>query len=255
MRTALVTGVSRGLGLHISQALKAAGYRVLGLGFTADPRNPAVDAYQHLDLGFPIDVEPFADEQIDVLINNASVYLDDPRRGYGDLLDLRVDDLIRTFAVNLFGPAQLAIGHAPRMIARRSGRIVNVSSGMGRLRDADGASFAYRSSKLALNSLTLSIARHFERAPGDLAALSFCPGWIRTSMGTDSAPIEPDVAVRALIDLLTLEGFRINGRFFRHRNELGWDIKGPDHVVPSSGSAGGSQNKATPTRAEANDGS
>ncbi|MFJ2220064.1 SDR family NAD(P)-dependent oxidoreductase [Streptomyces anulatus] len=227
MPSALVTGVSRGLGTHICHSLKAAGYRVLGAGLASSPGNDALDDYQIVDLRKPVAADLFACEDIDVLVNNAGVYLDDPRRGYGDVLSLSIDDLRDTFEVNLFGSAQLVLRYAPRMIARSSGRIVCVSSGMGRLQDADGASFAYRSSKLAINSLVLSVARHFGEATGELSAFSYCPRWIRTDMGTESAPHAPEPAAADLVRLLEFPAGQSNGRFFRGLRELGWDTQGP----------------------------
>ncbi|MFD7127483.1 MULTISPECIES: SDR family oxidoreductase [Streptomyces] len=227
MPTALVTGVSRGLGTHICHSLKAAGYRVLGAGLASSPGHGALDDYQVVDLRKPVAADLFASEDIDVLVNNAGVYLDDPRRGYGDVLSLSIDDLRDTFEVNLFGAAQLVLRYAPRMIARSSGRIVCVSSGMGRLQDADGASFAYRSSKLAINSLVLSIAHHFGEATGELSVFSYCPRWIRTDMGTESAPHAPEPAAADLVRLLEIPANQSNGRFFRGLRELGWDTQGP----------------------------
>jgi NAD(P)-dependent dehydrogenase (short-subunit alcohol dehydrogenase family) len=49
MLTALVTGVSRGLGLCITQALKRSGYRVLGVGLSQLPENSALDDYERVD--------------------------------------------------------------------------------------------------------------------------------------------------------------------------------------------------------------
>ncbi|MFE7741653.1 SDR family NAD(P)-dependent oxidoreductase [Nocardia sp. NPDC057455] len=234
---ALVTGVSRGLGWHICQALAAAGYRVLGAGMARSPQNDAVDDYRVIDLREPLTTDLFASEDVDVFINNAGVYLDDPRRGYGDLFDLRIDDLRKTFEVNLFGPTQMVLRYAPCMIARSSGRIVCVSSGMGRLQDADGASFAYRSSKLAINSMALTVARHFASSPGDLSAFSYCPGWIRTEMGTPLAPDDPESAAGDLVRLLAYPAARSNGRFFRRLDELGWDTQGPFVTEESIGAS------------------
>lgn len=227
MPTALVTGVSRGLGAHLCRALKAAGYRVLGAGLAAAAGHDALDDYRCLNLREPVPEDLFAAEDVDVLVNNAGVYLDDPRRGYGDLFALSHDDLRDTFEVNLFGTARLVLRYAPLMMARAAGRIVHVSSGMGRLQDADGASFAYRSSKLAANSLVLTVARHFADGPGDLSAFAYCPGWIRTGMGTPSAPHDPAPAAADLVRLLDAPAEASNGRFFRGLRELGWDTRGP----------------------------
>ncbi|MFJ2112739.1 MULTISPECIES: SDR family NAD(P)-dependent oxidoreductase [unclassified Streptomyces] len=227
MPTALVTGVSRGLGAHVCRALKSSGHRVLGVGLAAAPGTGDLDGYRVADLRAPLPPDLFAGEEVDVLVHNAGVYLDDPRRGYGDLFALSVADLRDTFEVNLFGAARMVLEYAPRMLDRGSGRVVCVSSGMGRLQDADGASFAYRSSKLALNSLVLSVARHFATGTGDLAAFAYCPGWIRTGMGTDEAPLDPGPVAEDLVRLLARPAAEANGRFFRGGAELGWDVRGP----------------------------
>lgn len=200
---------------------------MLGAGLAASPRNGDLDGYQVIDLRKLLSEDQLAFEDVDVLVNNAGVYLDDPRRGYGDFFALSPEDLRETFEVNLFGPAQLVRRYAPRMMARTSGRIVSISSGMGRLQDADGASFAYRSSKLAVNSLVLTVARLFAESRGNVAAFSFCPGWIRTGMGTGKAPDDPEAAAADLVRLLDWSAERVNGRFFRGTEELGWDTRGP----------------------------
>ncbi|MFE3578237.1 SDR family NAD(P)-dependent oxidoreductase [Streptomyces vinaceus] len=227
MSTALVSGVSRGFGSHLCRALRATGHRVLGVGLSSSPGGAPVDDYRAVDLREPLPRDLFPGQEIDVLVSNAGVYLDDPRLGYGDLFSLTDQDLRDTFEVNLFGAARLVLRHAPLMLARGAGRVVCVSSGMGRLQDADGASFAYRSSKLAANSLVLSVARHFAAAPGDLAAFAYCPGWIRTDMGTPDAPHEPAPAAEDLVRLLRVPAGQANGRFFRGLEELGWDTRGP----------------------------
>ncbi|SPF06734.1 SDR family NAD(P)-dependent oxidoreductase [Streptomyces sp. MA5143a] len=238
MPTALVTGVSRGLGAHLCRALKTSGHRVLGVGLAPAPAHGHLDDYRATDLRDPLPPDLFAGEEIDVLVHNSGIYVDDPRRGYGDLFALSEPDLRDTFEVNLFGAARVVQRYAPPMLARGSGRVVCVSSGMGRLQDADGASFAYRSSKLALNALVLSVARHFEAGHGDLAAFAYCPGWIRTDMGTGDAPLDPGPVAEDLVRLLDRPAAEANGRFFRGGAELGWDTRGP-FVGPAAESGGG----------------
>jgi NAD(P)-dependent dehydrogenase (short-subunit alcohol dehydrogenase family) len=225
VRTVLVTGVSQGFGLHLARYFKQRGFTVVGLGLAASPENPHLDAYERVDLA-RLETVPslVSDVEVDVLVNNASVYLDDPRRGYGDFFALAREDLRITYDTNVVAAAMLAQHVGRQMLARGTGRVVNVSSGMGRLRDADGEAFAYRSSKTALNSLTLTLARHFERAGTDLSAFSYCPGWIRTSMGTPTAPNLPEPTARSLVELSERGASGTNGRFFRGLDELGWDL-------------------------------
>src|SRR5205823_6172675 len=70
--TALVTGVSRGLGWHVCQALMKSGYRVLGVGTAAS--QPGLAGYRSLDLREPLPPDLFDGEEVDVLVNSAGVY-------------------------------------------------------------------------------------------------------------------------------------------------------------------------------------
>lgn len=222
-KTALVTGVSRGLGYHICSLLKLDGFRVLGVGKDSESSNPSVDRYLTADFvsGYSLQ-DTFLDESIDVLINNAAIYRDDPRRGYGPIPSLLVSDLVATFHVNFFAAVSLTLRVLPGMVNTGFGRIVNVSSGMARFSDIDDTSFAYRSSKLALNSLSAAISHYFSDNLRDLSAFSYCPGWIRTEMGTQEAPIVPKEAAGGLLRQLRRPALETNGRFFRMERQLDW---------------------------------
>lgn len=93
-------------------------------------------------------------ERLDILINNGAVYLDDGK----SVFDLSIDAIQDTLDTNLIGPLHLTQALMPLLKRSTSGRIVNVSSGMGALHDMGGRGAAYRISKTSLNALTRIMA-------------------------------------------------------------------------------------------------
>ena len=139
---ALVTGASRGIGPQIARALAGEG---LGLALAARSA-PALESLAaelrdqgHRALAFPTDVTRREDLEslveraeaqlggIDVLVNNAG---GDP---FLQFHNYRAEDVERVFRLNILGPIELTRLLLPRMLARRHGHIVNVSSFAGRM--------------------------------------------------------------------------------------------------------------------------
>lgn len=224
-RRVLVSGATRGLGRQLALALKRRGFHVTGIG-RSDVAPDWLDSYVRADLSDGrFETGPFGGTAFDVLVNNAAVFPDDPRRGAGGITALAEETLRMAFAVNFFAAFRLIQLVLPGMEARNHGRIVNVSSGMARIADFDTQAFAYRSSKLALNALTISTSKAIA-AGADLSCFAFCPGWIRTDMGTADAPADADSAAENLFARIVAPATATNGRFFRDRSELDWCAKG-----------------------------
>ena len=115
MKTALVTGTARGIGLATANALQKAGLRVLRLDVQGEI------AYDLTNLaGIPKLIESLG--EIDVLVNNAGIQ---NAVSIGEYTEAQRKRII---AVNLEAPVELIRAVSKQMIARREGRIVNLAS-------------------------------------------------------------------------------------------------------------------------------
>ena len=225
VRTALVTGANRGIGLEAARQLARAGLDVV---LTARDVSAGEAAAAELDVRFE-ELDVSSDRSVgecagrlerdgvavDVLVNNAGVLES------GAILSVDDDLMRRTLEVNLLGPLRTARAFMPGMLERGYGRVVNVSSGSGSLTEAAAYSPAYSISKAALNMLTRQLAFAAD-GDGDLKVNAMCPGWVSTDMGGRSAPRSPEEGADTLVWLATLPADGPTNGFFRDRQPAAW---------------------------------
>jgi len=217
MGIAVVTGANRGIGLELVRQLKARGTRVVAvcrkrsleleaLGVRVedgcDVTQPAVLAKL---------AERFANEDIDLLIQNAGILLADSL-GEVDPAAVR-----RQFETNALAPLCLTRGLLPRLV--KGAKVALISSRMGSISDnGSGAYYGYRMSKAALNAAGVSLAHDMK--PRGIAVVVLHPGAVRTEMTGSHGMIEAEEAARGLlkrIEELTLE---TTGRFLHQNGEV-----------------------------------
>ena len=189
-KRALVTGATKGIGFETAKVLADAGADIAAVGRDAGGLADVAAAVQAAgrrcvtitaDMA-TVDGPVSAARQalaafggIDILVNNAGIALLDP------LADASAADWDMTMAVNLRAPFLLAQALAPQMIARRSGKIINVSSQAGVV-GLEGHA-AYCASKGGLNMLTKVMT--VEWAKHNIQINSVCPTVILTPMGEE----------------------------------------------------------------------
>ncbi|KVW93508.1 short-chain dehydrogenase [Thiobacillus denitrificans] len=231
MTSVLITGASRGLGLEWARQYAEAGWRVFASCRRPEEANdlkalavrqPRLSVHR-LDVTdseqlrtLQLDLE---EARIDVLLNNAGVYLD---KFMGDLGGIDYEVWLRTFAVNTLGAVRVSEAFIEQVARSEKKRVVTVSSHMGSIAEiADPGSYAYRSSKAALNAAMKGLSHAF--AQRGIGLLLLHPGWVKTRMGGPDATLTPEQSVHGMRTLV--ENFKpeMNGRFFRHDgSEIPW---------------------------------
>jgi NAD(P)-dependent dehydrogenase (short-subunit alcohol dehydrogenase family) len=215
----LITGASRGLGAEFVRQLRARGDDVVAA--VRDPAT-ATDAARagakvvRLDIDRPETFAAFAgalDAPVDILLNNAGIAGMD-----ASLRALDPATMERVYRTNVAGPALVTAALLP--VLRRGSRkiIAHMSSSLGSLAISPGGfSYAYCSSKAALNMLT--VLMHRELSGDGFTVVSLDPGWNRTDMGGSQAPLDPTDTVGSMIAVLERLGSADSGTF------IGYDGK------------------------------
>ena len=220
MATVLITGASRGLGLEFCKQYAAEGWQVLACCRNPETAGKLADIPQVRV--FPLDVSDFAqidnlaaqlqDTAIDVLINNAGIYGDNPRRGFGQL-DYAA--WMQTLTVNTQAPVKMAEAFLPHLKRGDKKMLVSISSQMGSIADnGSGGSILYRTSKAALNAAMKSIAIDLEDQR--IGVLVLHPGWVKTDMGGPNALIEAQESVAGMRQVIAQFTLAQSGSFLKY---------------------------------------
>jgi NAD(P)-dependent dehydrogenase (short-subunit alcohol dehydrogenase family) len=231
----VVTGANRGKGLETCRQLARLGARVVltsrdpGKGEAAarELRAAGLEIGCHrldvADDGSIGELAGFLEREfgrLDILVNNAGI-----ARGPGETREQATGTFTATpagfrqvLATNLVGPFVLCRTLIPLM--RGSGRVVNLSSGLGQLSDMGSGYPAYRVSKAGLNALTRIFASELEGTGIKVNAV--CPGWVRTDMGGPNATRSLEEGVATTVWLATLPDDGPSGGLFRDRRPVPW---------------------------------
>lgn len=229
-RVALVTGGNRGIGLEVCRQLAAGGATVLlgsrsltagaaaaqSIRSVGDVRAVQLDVTARADIESVHRLVTHEFGALDILVNNAAVLIAEDDA----ILDVSDDDLRTTFETNVFAPHAMCRAFLPAMLARRYGRVVNVSSEAGQLEEMSTYAPAYSVSKTALNGLTKMLAETV-RGRGILVN-AVNPGWVRTDMGGSHAPLSVREGADTIVWAATLPDNGPTGQFLSNRRSIAW---------------------------------
>ncbi|KAK2916750.1 hypothetical protein QQF64_025338 [Cirrhinus molitorella] len=229
--SALVTGANRGLGLEmVKQLLEAQCSKIFAACRDTDgpnsevlremaKKNPDVITLVKLDVSDPSSIKESAKKVgsllgkngLNLIINNAAVL---PQK---TMLNATVEDMQNTFNTNVIGPLFVIREYLPylKTAAKASGKpgmscdkaaVINISTDaasmtiMPVLKDPFPL-FPYSISKAGLNMLTIYTARDLKA--DEILCISIHPGWVRTDMGGDKAPIDARQSVEGVLSVIS----------------------------------------------------
>jgi NAD(P)-dependent dehydrogenase (short-subunit alcohol dehydrogenase family) len=221
---ALVTGANTGIGKEVARQLAAAGLTVyVGSRDAARGERAAAEIGRGARL-LVLDVTDAASiadaarqvTALDILVNNAGISGDGQTADHEEVSTFR-----RIYETNVFGVVAVTNAFLPALRRSAHPRIVNISSGTGSLAWSAGPQFphrgtfaAYRSSKTALNALTISYAHSL--ADDGIKVNALAPGLRRTGLNATAAASEGDPAEAATgaVRLAMLPDDGPTGEFF-----------------------------------------
>lgn len=178
----LITGCASGIGKALALAFHQQGHKVCATARRLDALGDLAAQgiqIQQLDVTDPVGTQALLQvleqegQWVETLVNNA---------GYGamgPLMEVSPEEMQRQFDVNVFAPMALCRAVLPGMVARRAGRIVNISSVSGVMPTPFAG--AYCASKAALNALSDSL--RMEVAPFGIQVTTVQPGGIESGFG------------------------------------------------------------------------
>ena len=236
MEVVLITGANKGLGFQTARILGKRGFHVLLAARSKELGEAAAKTLT--DEGSKVTYIPLEvtnEESIlaaaklvestvgrlDVLINNAGIL------NYNmNLNPSPVTDIRREFEVNYFGVINVTNAFLPLLSKAENPRIVNLSSILG----SHGAhatpgspiygymTSGYNASKAALNMYTQNLAHTLK----NFKINSAHPGWVKTDMGGEHAPLSIDEGVETTVALATLDKDGPTGKFIHRGEEVPW---------------------------------
>jgi NAD(P)-dependent dehydrogenase (short-subunit alcohol dehydrogenase family) len=237
---ALVTGANKGIGLETARQLARKGYTVMMGSRDASRGRAAADTLKSegldahfiaLDVTSEESIQHAAEQvgrrfgRLDALINNAGVLMEP---WSGNVSDAKMSSLRATFDVNFFGLVAVTQAFLPLVKKSKAGRIVNLTSILGSLAEHSdpkspihgNAAMGYSASKAAVNMFTVNLAHELRETPIKVNAAH--PGWVKTDMGTEAAPLETPEGSETSVWLATLPADGPTGGYFHKRERVRW---------------------------------
>jgi NAD(P)-dependent dehydrogenase (short-subunit alcohol dehydrogenase family) len=217
MPSILITGAGRGLGLELARQYAEEGWRVIGTV------RDAVAGRQVAKLGaetLSLDVTNAAQVKqlaarlkglpIDVLFCNAGI---SGKRGMA-LGSFDFAEWEKVLRVNLLGVAAVIEALIDHVAASERKIVAVMSSRLGSIAETSGMTLPYATSKAALNLLAKGLAAGL--APRGVIVVALSPGWVKTDMGGQSAPLTPERSVQGLRTVIAGLRHEHSGKFLSY---------------------------------------
>jgi NAD(P)-dependent dehydrogenase (short-subunit alcohol dehydrogenase family) len=224
MKSILVTGANRGIGLELVRQFLEQGSNVLACCRSPNRANELLDLKNkfknelkiyELDVTNNFQIQKLSDElkneTIDIFINNAGVY------GQNNVAfgNVDINSWIEVFKTNTIAPLKL-IEAFIRQISNSDRKIVaTISSELGSITEnTTGGDYLYRSSKAAVNIVIKSLAIDLKQK--NIIVIALHPGWVKTDMGGPNATLNVEESVRGLREIINNVTLKESGQFLAY---------------------------------------
>jgi NAD(P)-dependent dehydrogenase (short-subunit alcohol dehydrogenase family) len=229
MKTILVTGANRGLGLGFTRHYLDCGYRVFACARnweqceqTARLRELYGERFRPLNLDVTDEQaistlpDSLDDFDLDIVINNAGTLSDEPFGRWS------TSTFEAAMAINCVGPALVA--QALSAVMKRNSQLINISSGLasnGLNINPETGLDAYAASKAALNMVTRRLSAKLEAR--EITVVAIDPGWVKTRMGGEEAELTIDESIADVTQTIKRLSPGQSGLFLSRKGEaLPW---------------------------------
>ena len=218
LKTILITGSNRGIGLELVKESLSKNFSVIGTFrnkensqelFQLNSNNIKLFEMDVVDEKSVLDVSENIHKPIDYLICNAGI-----NNGYGSIFDQdhTHEKMLEVLNVNVIGSI-LTVKHFSKIL-NKDAKIILISSIMGVQNHSGSSATIYRASKAAVNNIMISISEEFKSKK--ITVVSFHPGWVRTDMGGPNATLSTKESASSLIKNFENLTFENTGKFFNY---------------------------------------
>ena len=197
MKTALITGASRGIGNSVALEFKDKGYSVIGTATSKDGaenlNKNGIEGYV-LDLSSKDSIEEFwssleeSGKDISVLVNNAGITRDNI------VLRMSDEEWEDIMSVHLYGTFQLSKKALKMMLKSKWGRIINISSASASIGNRGQSNYA--AAKAGVEAFTKSLAK--EVGKRDITINAVAPGFISTDMTKNNDGVNSEYLIKEI---------------------------------------------------------
>jgi NAD(P)-dependent dehydrogenase (short-subunit alcohol dehydrogenase family) len=237
-KVVLITGANKGLGKEIGRQLGALGYTVVlaardeqaGTAAAAELVAAGCDAHtvrlevtNHDHIGSLASYLETTFGKLDVLVNNAGIALE------WDGKPTNADKIRRTLEVNLIAPYAITEALVTLLARSDDARVINQSSMLGSMGAAESMwediggfmAVGYSTSKAGLDMLTLIQSKTL--ASKGIAVAAAHPGWVKTDLGSQAAPMQVDEGASTAVELVTIAREQFpHGRLCHKGERMPW---------------------------------
>ncbi|NRF31208.1 SDR family oxidoreductase [Vibrio coralliilyticus] len=219
MKTVLITGANRGIGLSLVKNYLAQGWQVHATYRSEKSSQDLLELEGDNLTCHPLDVTDYqglsefanALPALDVLINNAGYY---GPKGYG-FGNTDIDEWRKVLEINTIAPLKLVEALFPNLQTGQLKKIACLSSKVGSMTEnTSGGGYIYRSSKAALNSVVKSLSN--DLSSQDFTVLALHPGWVQTEMGGPNALIDTQTSAAGLVEVIESADISRSGEFINY---------------------------------------